>query len=131
MRAMQIQPTPVLRRWCRECGRPSPVSQPGCVHCNVVATAPSRAARVFSPILNEGNGMVQNNVVNIDTDVLVGALGLDDEMVEPRSQSPGFFHRFFMFTCAVAMWCGIFTFSSVVVCFFIIVYLAVQKAHGG
>lgn len=119
------QSMPNLRRWCRECGLPSSIGEPSCVHCGEV---PNQATHLSS-ILNEGNGSVQNTVLNIDTEGLLEAL--NDGEVKPVPVSQGsFFHRFFMFTCAIAMWCGIVTVITVVVALITLVVFAMMKAHG-
>src|SRR5512135_1884375 len=125
MQSIQLHPTAGLRRWCRECGLPSPVNAPGCVNCGGLPTR-SRAARILSPVFNEGNGMVQNNVLNIDAAGLVEALSDDDD--SPPEPKPSFFHRFFMFTCAFAMWTGIIIVTSFFVGIITLVALTVMKA---
>lgn len=125
MQAIQPRPTPSMRRWCRQCGLPSPLNQPGCMHCGDVM-APGRAVRNMSPIFNEGNGMVQNNVVNIDADEILDMLAED----APATSAPSFGHRFFMFTMGVATWVGILAVLSVLAMLVFFVVLAVMKAHG-
>src|SRR5512135_2138325 len=125
MQSIQLHPTAGLRRWCRECGLPSPVSATGCVSCGEFPTR-SRSARILSPVFNEGNGMVQNNVLNIDAANLA-----DDYSDEPPAQPPklSLLYRFFLFTCTLAMWCGILTFVTIVSVILYCVVLAVMKAH--
>lgn len=126
MQAIQLPPTAGLRRWCRECGLPSPVSASGCVNCGELPTR-SRTARILSPVFNEGNGMVQNNVLNIDAAGLIDALSDEPEPVPPK---PSLLYRVFMLTCTLAMWCGILTFVTIVSVILYCVVLAVMKAHG-
>jgi len=78
------------------------------------------------PILNEGNGTVQNTVLNFDAADLIDALSDD----EPVQHHPSFFHRFFMVTCSIALWCGILTVGSCMLAIITFVVLAVMKAHG-
>jgi hypothetical protein len=75
--------------------------------------------------------MVQHNVLNIENvevNHLLEAMEAYTPVEPPRESS---LHRFFMFTCSIAMWIGIVTFSTVLIFFAVIVYLAFQKASGG
>lgn len=122
--SQSIQIQPILRRWCRECGTPGPIDQPKCLNCQAAVLSPNKTV---SRIFNEGNGMVQNNVYNIDPDRFFGSVSETQQV----SEHPGFFHRFFMFTCAVGVWCGILTFSSVMLIIFSIIVLAAKRVFIG
>ena len=78
MRAVQVN----LRRWCRNCGLPSPAGQPRCVHCEAdpqTAVRPRLGVRDVLTTHNVGEN-VQNNVINIEN--MFG--GDDDDVYEPE-----------------------------------------------
>ncbi len=127
MQSMQIQPKPTVRRWCRECGLPSPSGAHVCVHCGQTPSI-GHTTRNLSPIFNDGNGMVQNNVLNLDLAGLLSVLD-DDQPVVVAPQS-SLLHRAFLFTCTIGMWVGIICFLTIVTVIVVIVVLAFMKAHG-
>jgi hypothetical protein len=84
---MQVQSMSQMRRWCRQCGLPSPAMMSGCGHCgSVVMPPPARTLRDL--VMNSGEN-VQTNVTNIEN------VGIYEESEEPV-YSESFGHRFLM-----------------------------------
>jgi len=77
-------------------------------------------------VANTGEN-VQHNVTNIEN---VEVQHLVEQLSAPPPPRSSFFHRFFMFTCAVAMWCGILVTGTITLVVVGCVVAAVMKAHG-
>ena len=122
-----VPPSP---QWiCNSCGGTTLASKVSCNDCGTVRPVGNRKrVQQASPIDSSGANMVQNNVTNIQVD---GGMAFSDAYYEPRSEPSNegsslmdAFHKFFLFTCTVAFWTGIFVVLGVMLAIFALVIRA-------
>jgi hypothetical protein len=128
MQVVELRPANTMRRWCRECGMPSPASEPCCTSCGVSPRAP-RPTQVQS----KGEVVQHFNIENVQHLAVANDLRETREALEAQVQAipkESFLKRFLMFSCTVAIWTSILTVLSVVAFFGWVIYMAYAKAHG-
>jgi len=133
---MQLANFQKMQRWCRQCGAPSLIGS-SCSNCQTPFSVPRERQREQAlTILNDGNSMVQNNVVNVEQMAI--AFADYEEPSVPVRQEPYCFQpqesgwtKFFRFTAAVASWMAIIVVSSIFLFLVCIVVMAFTHVHIG
>ena len=113
-----------MTRWCRSCGLPGSSGQGSCSGCG---SAPVRRPRkALSQILNTDNGMVQNNILNVDVQELNLGFASAPPEIPP---GPTFGQKVFTFACSAVFWMSVLVFGSVVATFVALLYATYLRYH--